>query len=668
MTENNQSEPFEQLVINNNDEIFNKIKATLNEAREEILIASAWFTDDVLFEILLKKLQDGIKLSLVIGENQENLKLPFEQILKHGGQFIRIKSVGYGIMHQKYCIVDRAYAIHGSYNFTINARNNNHESVIYTTHKPTVDQLVKDFEIIFARATAIKAGVEPVEELSMDKESRANTPESFESLKIKQFETILRTLVEAEVGHFNRQDVYSHGKLRSGSCNGDFNIINSSLDTLYYNFLSDIDITEEKKKMLLVKINEHKEKSNQMADLEAATKQNLTKVSSNTNKEVYTRTIGEINSSVEKNNNKIDSLRNIEIISLKKQISNEEHVIHDLNREFLRPKLKLFEFIPVFIFTIVLFVYLLLFYSSAGYILVYSERDANTAILSGLQLQDASVFDADALTKAFDHGWFGGIFVILFFFIPLCFTQADRVINHKFAAGFLSYGIGLFLIDFLVAILVSKSIQDLKILTNKSSIEWEFRSAFSDLNFYLVFVLGGLALLMFKFTFSKFLQQFEARNPTFQAQQAKFDVEKSHAEIRKFEMQILDTERLIDSLKNEIVDLNTKKDEFKYKLDHLPSTEARELQNHLDEANSLKEHYKFISGLYTNKVENNNPRISIDALKDRINTFLEGWNDYLHSYFSISIAIDKSIKASTEVHNWLDSKIENHQIDTRVTN
>ena len=322
----------------------------------------------------------------------------------------------------------------------------------------------------------------------------------------------------------------------------------------------------------------------------------------------------------------------------------------------------------VFIFTIVLFVYLLLFYSSAGYILVYSERDANTAILSGLQLQDASVFDADALTKAFDHGWFGGIFVILFFFIPLCFTQADRVINHKFAAGFLSYGIGLFLIDFLVAILVSKSIQDLKILTNKSSIEWEFRSAFSDLNFYLVFVLGGLALLMFKFTFSKFLQQFEARNPTFQAQQAKFDVEKSHAEIRKFEMQILDTERLIDSLKNEIVDLNTKKDEFKYKLDHLPSTEARELQNHLDEANSLKEHYKFISGLYTNKVENNNPRISIDALKDRINTFLEGWNDYLHSYFSISIAIDKSIKASTEVHTWLDSKIKNHQIDTRVTN
>lgn len=672
MLENNNHLPFEQLVINNNDEIFSKIKLTLNDAKSEILIAAAWFTDDQLFEIILNKLKEGIKLALIIGENQENLKLPFEQITKAGGRFIKIKSVGYGIMHQKFCVIDRKIAIHGSYNYTINARNNNHESVIYTTHKATVEQLVKDFETIFARATTINEGGDPndgpILELQTNPQSSSNVQESQESLKVRQFEGVLRTLVEAEVSHFNRQEIYNHGKQRSESCNGDFNIINSSLDTLYYNFLNDIDITEEKKNMLLVKINEHTEKSKKIIDLDLANKQNLTKITSNSNREVYTRTIGEINTSIEVTNNRIEATRTIEITDIKKRIHIEENKIHDLNREYLRPKLKMFEFIPLLAFSVLLFIYLLLFYSSAGYILIYSTRDADVAMLSGIPLQDASVFDGDALSKAFGHGFFGGLFVILFFFIPLCFTQAHRVVKNKVVAGILAYGIGLFIVDFLVAIFVSKSIQEIKFLTNKSNVEWTFFSSFTDLNFYLVFILGGFALLMFKFTFSKLLQQFEARNPTFQAQQAKFDVEKHRQEINNLEFQILEFERKIDNYRNENVELSRKKEEQQYKLDHLPTNEARQLQNLIDESNSIKEHFNFISNLYINKVENNNPRISMDALKDRINTFMEGWNDYLHSYFAIPIAIDKSIKASSEVQNWMTSKIDKHQIDTRVAN
>ena len=305
---------FKQEVINENDKIFEIIKDTLANAKSEILIAAAWFTDPVLFDIVLDQLRKNIKVSIIIADNSDNEKLAFDEITKLGGFCIKIKSVGFGMMHQKFCVIDQLIAIHGSYNFTLNARNNNHESVIYTTHKETVQNLINNFNIIKAKAIALRDGL-PIDDINNDipisntvPVTKIETPIepqiSNEQKHIKDFELVLSTLIEAEINHFDRNALYDSGKQRSESCGGDYNTLNHSLDTIYHNFINDINISAAQKALLLVKISEHKAKSIQTLTLESENKQNNIKIEYGTNKEICTRTIKEKNTDNEKNEKK----------------------------------------------------------------------------------------------------------------------------------------------------------------------------------------------------------------------------------------------------------------------------------------------------------------------------------------------------------------------------
>ena len=112
MTSDN-STTLEQEVLHNNKEIFARIVKELEQAETEILIASAWFTDNELYEILVNRLQDGLKVELIVAANQENEKLDFSRLVSKGASVTKVKNVGYGMMHQKFCVIDKRLALHG---------------------------------------------------------------------------------------------------------------------------------------------------------------------------------------------------------------------------------------------------------------------------------------------------------------------------------------------------------------------------------------------------------------------------------------------------------------------------------------------------------------------------------------------------------------------------
>src|SRR5690606_12959957 len=92
--------------------------------------------------------------------NPENEKLPFSTLQGGPNSVLKVKNVGYGMMHQKFCIIDGNRALHGSYNWSVNARNNNHESIITTNHPETVKSLIDTFYQIKEKAIAILEGKE----------------------------------------------------------------------------------------------------------------------------------------------------------------------------------------------------------------------------------------------------------------------------------------------------------------------------------------------------------------------------------------------------------------------------------------------------------------------------------------------------------------------------
>lgn len=106
-----------------------KIINALNEAQAMIDICVAWFTNETLQKLLLKKKNEGCKIRVLIDANHTNKKhgvdlTPFD--------FKEIKASRCGIMHNKFCIIDNNIVIHGSYNWTTNAETKNNEEVSVT--------------------------------------------------------------------------------------------------------------------------------------------------------------------------------------------------------------------------------------------------------------------------------------------------------------------------------------------------------------------------------------------------------------------------------------------------------------------------------------------------------------------------------------------------------
>ena len=124
------------------NDIQNKIIVALDKARVSILLAMAWFTNDILRDKLKEKLDEGLKIEIIIYDDGVNKK--------HGvdlSEFdvVKIKGQRGGIMHNKFCVIDNQVVVHGSYNWSNNAEFRNDETIEISKDS----QLASDFSVQF---------------------------------------------------------------------------------------------------------------------------------------------------------------------------------------------------------------------------------------------------------------------------------------------------------------------------------------------------------------------------------------------------------------------------------------------------------------------------------------------------------------------------------------
>lgn len=117
----------------------------IKNAKSVILVAVAYFTDSSLFDLLLKKAEEGVRVQLIVRDDEINVMsgINYEALKNFNGDFCFNK-----IIHNKFCVIDAKTVLSGSYNWTYQARRNHEDLTVINDELLTATMfMIKFFKI-----------------------------------------------------------------------------------------------------------------------------------------------------------------------------------------------------------------------------------------------------------------------------------------------------------------------------------------------------------------------------------------------------------------------------------------------------------------------------------------------------------------------------------------
>lgn len=647
-----------QFSLQNGDDIFNQIRSRIQEAQSSIWIAAAWFTDQDLFDELLKRyeLSPEIEVRIILDGNKDNFFLPFKHIVDRGGDVRLIKKDSlYGRMHDKFCLFDSRILINGSYNWSKNARSNNEENVIVTMDPV----LVEEYEVKFKTLYEKSVNFDPDNLNKIDNElNQVELANEIKNLDISDYENLLNELIYAQVHSYDDNQLEALGKHRSQSCFGDAANLQQELDNVYSSFIRDIKIADDKKSIIISSVKEQLEKTKNdsnvkwQSNIELLEKEN--KIQANSIEKEINKLRVEINN-IEA---EVSNLERNEIRSFEQKIEEGNRRIEDIETNNYRPKLPYYRFIPAFVFLILVVMYCVIFYSSAAYILIYSKRDAELNKLNGVMTVPPEIFNSTAIASALSNGFISFMFVIL---VPVFILGFIYVVNQQQnkSLRYLSLISFVLFVDGFTAYKVAESIYNIDYIRGVVDVQWEWTMAFKNSDFWLVLVFGLLALLTFEFLLDYIMKVMDSRNQDLRHL-------KAQELLRKENLNLVSYQDAINVLKSRVTLLKV---ESSNKTLSIANLEKENDNNELfleRKKNQLKQDllskHSFLentTNLSLTKIENEQFKFSPIYFYDRISIFMRGWKDFLHGHFANRIAIEQSRQADEEVELWKSQNMKN---------
>lgn len=142
------------MVEHHSKNIQNVILRELFKANHTIKIAVAWFTNDLLFQPLILKLIAGVKVELILNQDDINLSpngLDFNEFTTNGGLLYWNDSKK--LLHDKFCVIDDDVVISGSYNWTNKAEFNDESITIFKNEEKTSSFYLELFQKLSKKYT-----------------------------------------------------------------------------------------------------------------------------------------------------------------------------------------------------------------------------------------------------------------------------------------------------------------------------------------------------------------------------------------------------------------------------------------------------------------------------------------------------------------------------------
>jgi hypothetical protein len=130
------------------ENIAERIQQEIKKAQSSIYIAVAWFTNQTLFDELVKKANDGCSVLLMISNDEINLNSSIDYGQLNIGKS-KVYKIGDGkkeLLHHKFCVIDHNTVITGSYNWSYKAENNFENIIVTCEDSSLAQQFIKEFD------------------------------------------------------------------------------------------------------------------------------------------------------------------------------------------------------------------------------------------------------------------------------------------------------------------------------------------------------------------------------------------------------------------------------------------------------------------------------------------------------------------------------------------
>lgn len=609
-------------LITNGAEIKSRIITEINNAKQCIYVAMAYFTDrDIAFALVDAK-NRNLYIDIILSSNSlnETVKL----ILKGAGINVHAFETGdaRGLMHHKFCLIDNNILINGSYNYTINASNNNVENITVSYDKTIYSQFMTEFERL---------------KYNIDNQISVNEPTTYPEIKttnnqqadsIASFSEQLHSLVYS-AAEIDTEKYRLQGYATSKECHGNIDIFRTEFNAIkekIRGYATDEGLGS-KKNILTSNISIAYESRKNDYEVEKEEKIAIEKRNNQLELRQLNDRITNLNSEklLLESGNQITNEKGL--LQINKEIEKNKGERKILEQSFIVKKFWNIGTILAGIGLVIFLFYLSVFFASAIYKVFFEGNVIRTALEAGLNPGIPQIVDANAIIKIFrQQGLLFGLIAALFFLIPILLSNLKILGSENKIVNNLLFWVGLLIFDIIVSTMVAKNTDEIKslLIGKESTIKiWEVVTLGE---FWLIFVFGMFPLILTHYLIEYLTKAYK------NSQREIVDAEK-YRKIQFLDEEMIDLNAEKDSIINKIKEKDDAIFQCKTRIQQL-EIEFNILQTQIE--NKYSNYQKQIKSIYEDlNARITSGRIFTDLLLDSIiSAYKSGFIEYLPDYYS----------------------------------
>jgi len=482
-------------IITNGTEIKQRILSEINNASQCVYVAMAYFTDRDIAMAIVEAKNRNVLVDIILSSNIQNDTVKL--MLKGANIIVHAFDTGdaRGIMHHKFCLIDNKITINGSYNYSINASNNNVENIHVSDETSTYSQFFSEFErlkynidnnIAVSETTKIPDAktqqtqqIQPVNMVETFSQQLHNLVYSSSLIDTEEYKK--RGYAKSKENHGNIEVFKSeYGNIKEEirafatdeGLSSKKNILTSNISNAYVSAKTNLD-SEKQDKLAVIKRDNELERR-QFSDKISSTQQEKALLES-----------GNLNTG-EKG-----------LLQINKEIDKIKLEQRALEQSFVVGKFWTIGTFFILIGLAIFFFYLSIFFASALYKVFFEGNVIRESLEAGLNPGLPQLVDANAIIEIFKHqGGLFGVVAALFFLIPIAMSNLKLLgSKNKFVNGVM-FWVGLLIFDIIVSAMVTINTDEIKCLLVGIEPSLQLWEVVKHGEFWLIFVFGMFPLLI----------------------------------------------------------------------------------------------------------------------------------------------------------------------------